>query len=62
MRSLRVDYSDGQSRWYPLPEGKGWKVDPTYRCLLIGVPSHHRVFIPLDRVEAFQVEETKEHS
>jgi hypothetical protein len=55
---LAVDYLNGTTRYYPVPEGQGWKIDRTLDQLVIGrgVPRTH---IPLCTVAAFDIEKCK---
>lgn len=53
--TLVVEYTDHQRRYFPVPEGQGWRIDAAYRCIVIGhgVP---RTMVPLDRVTDFTIE------
>lgn len=53
---LVVDYLNGPTRYYPVPEGQGWRVDTILRMVVIGrgVP---RVMIPYDTVASIEIEE-----
>lgn len=55
MMQIRVEYADGQTRYFPAKDG--WRVDAMKRCLVIGrgVP---RTFVPLDGVTHFVIEES----
>ncbi len=51
---LVVTYTDHTIRYYPAE--RGWRIDTPHRCIIIGrgLP---RVYIPLDQVRSFEVEE-----
>lgn len=54
-----VSYKDGRVGYFPVPPSQSWRVDSADRCLVIGtgVP---RVFVPLDSVVAYEVENVRE--
>jgi hypothetical protein len=49
---LQVTMMDGSIRFYSVEPGKGWKIDATSRCLIVG-KGLGRIYIPLDNVESF---------
>lgn len=53
---LVVHYKDGRTGFFPVSRDQGWKIDTANRMLVVGrgVPRTH---IPLDGVDAFEVEE-----
>lgn len=51
---LVVQLLNGTTRYYPLTEGdqrKYWKIDPTYRTLVIG-KGVGRMILPLENIES----------
>lgn len=54
--SIHVTYFNHQEGYFPIDEGKGWKVDTGLRCLIINRPGTNRQYVPLDQVATFQVE------
>lgn len=52
---LVVEYADQQRRYFPIPEGQGWRIDTSTRCLIIGHGTP-RTLVPLDRVTDFTIE------
>lgn len=53
---LVVSYFNGQTRFYQVGPGRGWKVDAPSRCLVVGTGGLPRTYVPLDQVENFAVE------
>jgi hypothetical protein len=55
-RQLVVTYHDRAIMYYPVDADRSWKIDPSWRCLIIGkgVP---RTFVPLDQVRSFDIEQ-----
>jgi hypothetical protein len=53
---LVVDYLNGTTRYYVVPEDQGWRVDVMQRMIVVGrkVP---RIMIPLDTVASIEIEE-----
>lgn len=52
--NLVVTHTDNTIGYYPLNEGRGYKVDPSMRVIrILGTPP---VFIPLDNVRSWEVE------
>jgi hypothetical protein len=51
---LVVEYADDTRRYYPVA-GRGWRIDATSRCIVIGL--FPRTYVPLDAVRSFTVEE-----
>lgn len=51
---IRVTHTTHQTTYYDIV-GRGWKIDPAMRCLVIGrgVP---RTYVPLDAVLTFELE------
>lgn len=52
---LSVLFLDNQRNWYQLGEGRGWRIDPVHRAIVIG-RGIERIIIPLDNVRLFEFE------
>lgn len=50
-----VVHTGHRIRYYPVPEGESWKVDPEWRQIIIGV-GVPRTCIPLDNVVSYSIE------
>jgi hypothetical protein len=56
VKHIAVTYTDNVTHYFPVGLNRPWRIDAPSRCLIIGrgVP---RIYVPLDQVRSFHIEE-----